>query len=106
MRKYTVREISRLLKTNEETVRRWIRDKKLASHMESRKEGNVVYESDLMEFIDKYPKYRARMHDSSYEDAASAFEYAKTQVRKELKRLYTEREELNKRIARLEELLK
>lgn len=42
MKTYSVKEIADLLKTNPETVRRWIRDKKLEATIESKKGGHTM----------------------------------------------------------------
>lgn len=57
MRNFTVKEISEILNTNPETVRRWIRDGRLEAEQVSRKDGNVVSERSLNEFLKKTPKY-------------------------------------------------
>lgn len=59
MKTYSVKEISEMLNTNPETVRRWIRDKKLDATIESKKGGHIVYETALNEFLKSYPKYAA-----------------------------------------------
>lgn len=59
MKTYSVKEISEMLNTNPETVRRWIRDKKLDATIESKKSGHVVYEAALREFLKSSPKYAA-----------------------------------------------
>lgn len=61
MKSYTVKEIADTLKTNPETVRRWIRSGKLASTMTSTKSGNVVTEEALNKFIRETPKYATQM---------------------------------------------
>ena len=48
-----------MLNTNPETVRRWIRDKKLDASIESKKGGHIVYEAALQEFLRSSPKYAA-----------------------------------------------
>ena len=58
MKAYRVAEIAKLLNVNEETVRRWIRSGQLKSIQKSRKNGNVVDELDLFEFVQTKPKYR------------------------------------------------
>lgn len=50
MKTYSVKEISELLNTNPETVRRWIRSGKLEAIQDSRKEGNVVTQAMLDSF--------------------------------------------------------
>lgn len=57
MKTYSVKEIADLLNTNPETVRRWIRDKKLEATIESKKGGHMVYESALYTFLKSSPKY-------------------------------------------------
>ena len=57
MKTYNVREIAELLKTNPETVRRWIRSGKLKSDIDSRKSGNVITQQMLDAFLKETPKY-------------------------------------------------
>lgn len=57
MKNFTVKEISDMLNTNPETVRRWIRDGRLDAIRKSRKEGNVISELSLAEFLRNTPKY-------------------------------------------------
>lgn len=57
LKTYNVKEIAELLKTNPETVRRWIRSGKLKSDIDSRKGGNVVTEQMLNAFLKTTPKY-------------------------------------------------
>ena len=57
MKTYTVKQVADMLGTNPETVRRWIRSKKLQSTKTSNKEGNVISEDMLDAFMKKYPKY-------------------------------------------------
>lgn len=59
MKSYSVKEIAEMLNTNPETVRRWIRDKKLDATIESKKGGHIVYEAALQEFLRLSPKYSA-----------------------------------------------
>ena len=59
MRIYTVSEISSLLDTSPETVRRWIRGGELIAIQTSRKEGNQITEDDLLKFLRSKPRYRA-----------------------------------------------
>ena len=46
-----------MLNTKPETVRRWIRNGKLHAEKTSRKDGLVVTEEDLNEFLKSSPKY-------------------------------------------------
>ena len=57
MNSYTVKQIADMLKTNEETVRRWIRSGKLVATQDSKKTGNVISSESLKQFIKKTPKY-------------------------------------------------
>ena len=57
MKTYSVKEIANMLNTNPETVRRWIREKKLEATIESKKGGHIVYESSLQSFLNSSPKY-------------------------------------------------
>ena len=57
MNTYSVKEIAEMLNTNPETVRRWIRDKKLDATIESKKGGHIIYEAALQEFLRSSPKY-------------------------------------------------
>ena len=59
MKTYSVKEIAEMLNTNPETVRRWIRDKKLEATIESKKGGRIVCEATLHEFLKSSPKYAA-----------------------------------------------
>lgn len=60
MATYTVKQISEMLKTSEETVRRWIRTGALgAEKATSRKKGSTVSAEDLTRFIAKNPKFTA-----------------------------------------------
>ena len=57
MKTYSVKEIAEMLNTNPETVRRWIRDKKLDATIASKKGGHIIYEAALQEFLRSSPKY-------------------------------------------------
>ena len=60
MKSYSVKEIARLLQTNPETVRRWIRKGKLeATRGSSRKERSSVSSEALQKFLKETPKYAA-----------------------------------------------
>ena len=55
---YNTKEIADLLDVNEETVRRWIRYGLLKAERLSKKQGNIVHEKDLFEFVSDKPKYK------------------------------------------------
>lgn len=57
MSEYNVKQISEMLDTNPETVRRWIRSGKLEAEQTSKKGGNVVSEEALKKFLQSTPKY-------------------------------------------------
>lgn len=57
MKTYSVKEVAELLNTNPETVRRWIRNGKLKSNIDSRKGGNVISQQMLDNFLKNSPKY-------------------------------------------------
>lgn len=57
MRYYSVAEISEMLGTNQETVRRWIRNGELEAVQDSRKEGNKVGTDELGRFLSLRPRY-------------------------------------------------
>ena len=61
MKTYTVKQIAQMLDTNPETVRRWIRDKKLDAEQSSRKDGNIITEEELQRFLKATPKYALRV---------------------------------------------
>lgn len=61
MKTYTVKQIAQMLNTNPETVRRWIRDKKLDAAQSSRKDGNIITEEELQRFLKATPKYALRV---------------------------------------------
>ena len=54
---YTVKQVAQLLKTNEETVRRWIRSGKLTASLTSKKGGHVISGEALDVFVKEMPKY-------------------------------------------------
>lgn len=57
MKQYNVKQISKLLKTTPETVRRWIRSGKLEATQSSKKAGNIISEDALLSFLKSMPKY-------------------------------------------------
>ena len=64
MKTYSVKQIAELLKTNPETIRRWIRDNKLHAVQESKKGGNIITEDELRRFLQESPKYLERIPTS------------------------------------------
>lgn len=57
MKEYSVKQVSEMLQTNPETVRRWIRSGKLYAVQSSKKGGNVISEESLRRFLKDTPKY-------------------------------------------------
>ena len=57
MEGYTVKQISDMLNTNPETVRRWIRSGKLYATQNSKKSGNIISSDSLQSFLQSTPKY-------------------------------------------------
>lgn len=57
MDSYTVKQVAQLLKTNEETVRRWIRSGKLTATLTSKKGGHIISSDALNVFVKETPKY-------------------------------------------------
>lgn len=60
MKTYSVKQISEMLETNPETVRRWIRDHELKAVQLSKKTGNVITEEELQKFVKSKPKYQPK----------------------------------------------
>ena len=101
MRNYNVVEIAKLLNVNNETVRRWIRSGDLKSTQTSKKNGNVINEKNLYEFMKTKPKYRTMLDlsefqiDNTYEEELNEL----------LVDLIKERDRLNDRINKIQALL-
>lgn len=57
MEVYTVKQVADMLQINPETIRRWIRQKKLIAIQDSRKDGNVITQDSLNNFLRSMPKY-------------------------------------------------
>lgn len=101
MKQYNVKQISELLNVNEETVRRWVRSGYLKSAKTSKKEGNVIDESSLYEFVMTKPKYRTMLGlsesqmDNTYEKKLNEL----------LTDLIQQRDTLNDQINKIQTLL-
>ena len=72
MKSYSVKELSALLHTNPETVRRWIRAGKLRSQQTPTKGENIILESDLMTFVQSHPKYASFITGATIGTAVSS----------------------------------
>ena len=56
MNTYRLKQVADMLKTNPETVRRWIESGNLIAQQDLRKGGNVICESVLRGFVKTTPK--------------------------------------------------
>lgn len=101
MRKYNVMEIANLLKVNEETVRRWIRSGYLKSTITSMKNGYVINEQDLYEFVRTKPKYRTMLGSLEVQSDDTYIE----KLKKLLNDLISERDRINDCINKIQALL-
>lgn len=52
---YSVSDTAEMLKVNEETVRRWIRDGKLKANRNLGRNGNIITLSDIIDFVNTPP---------------------------------------------------
>ena len=103
---YTVTDVSILLKVHPETVRRWIRDGKLESAQYSRKDGNIIEQESLDSFLEKFPKYRNKMHSTGITERDIAPISNKIEkIMVELEKLSKEYDKLNEQIYKLNILL-
>ena len=102
MKTYSVAEIAKLLNVNKETVRRWIRSGQLKSTQKSKRDGNVIDELDLFEFVQAKPKYRNMVGvpelqiNNTYSEELNYL----------LNDLIYERDKLNDEINKIQKLLK
>ena len=103
MKTYNVAEIAKLLNVNKETVRRWIRSGQLKSTKKSKKDGNVVDEVDLFEFVQTKPKYRNMV-------GVPELQISNTYISEELNYLLNdliyERDKLNDEINKIQKIIK
>ena len=101
MKIYKVAEVAKLLKVNEETVRRWIRSGDLIATIESKKKGFVINEQDLYEFLETKHKCRARVELSEFKIS----ETYREKLNEVLIDLIKERARLNYQIKIIQSLL-
>ena len=103
MKTYSVAEIAKLLNVNKETVRRWIRSGQLKSTKKSKKDGNVIDELDLFEFVQTKPKYRNMV-------GVPELQISNTYISEELNCLLNdliyERDKLNDEINKIQKIIK
>ena len=103
MKTYSVAEIAKLLNVNKETVRRWIRSGQLKSTKKSKKDGNVIDELDLFEFVQTKPKYRNMV-------GVPELQISNTYISEELNYLLNdliyERDKLNDEINKIQKIIK
>ena len=103
MKTYSVAEIAKLLNVNKETVRRWIRSGQLKSTQKSKKDGNVIDELDLFEFVQTKPKYRNMV-------GVPKLQISNTIIKEDLNYLLNdliyERDKLNDEINKIQKIIK
>ena len=103
MKTYSVAEIAKILNVNKETVRRWIRSGQLKSTQKSKRDGNVIDELDLFEFVQTKPKYRNMV-------GVPKLQISNTIIKEDLNYLLNdliyERDKLNDEINKIQKLLK
>lgn len=103
MKTYNVAEIAKLLNVNKETVRRWIRSGQLKSTQKSKRDGNVIDELDLFEFVQTKPKYRNMV-------GVPELQISNTYISEELNCLLNdliyERDKLNDEINKIQKIIK
>lgn len=103
MKTYNVAEIAKLLNVNKETVRRWIRSGQLKSTKKSKKDGNVVDELDLFEFVQTKPKYRNMVGVPELQISNT---YISEELNYLLNNLIYERDKLNDEINKIQKIIK
>ena len=103
MKTYNVAEIAKLLNVNKETVRRWIRSGQLKSTQKSKRDGNVIDELDLFEFVQTKPKYRNMV-------GVPELQISNTYISEELNCLLNDliygRDKLNDEINKIQKIIK
>ena len=103
MKTYSVAEIAKLLNVNKETVRRWIRSGQLKSTQKSKRDGNVIDELDLFEFVQTKPKYRNMV-------GVPKLQISNTIIKEDLNYLLNdliyERDKLNDEINKIQKIIK
>ena len=100
MKIYNTKEIADLFGVDNETVRRWIRSGELKAEQSSRKQGNIVYEKDLLCFISDKPKYK-KMVSSKIQPINNTF-----LLNDLLNDLIIQRDLLNSYIEKIQSLIK
>ena len=103
MKTYTVAEIAKLLNVNKETVRRWIRSGQLKSTQKSKRDGNVIDELDLFEFVQTKPKYRNMV---GVPEVQISNTYISEELNCLLNDLIYERDKLNDEINKIQKIIK
>ena len=103
MKTYNVAEIAKLLNVNKETVRRWIRSGQLKSTQKSKRDGNVIDELDLFEFVQTKPKYRNMVGVPELQISNT---YISEELNYLLNNLIYERDKLNDEINKIQKIIK
>lgn len=94
---YTVKDVAELLDVTEENVRRWCRSGRLIATKDSKKNGFKISRQDLVEFASRIPRYAIRL-DMKPVDTDDMF--------CSLAELIRQRDELNERISKIQDLLR
>ena len=76
MQEYTVKQISEMLHTNPETVRRWIRTGKLKATQNSKKNGNIITDTAFQQFLKTMQKYAAMLMTLPVTASASSISFS------------------------------
>ena len=103
MKTYSVAEIAKLLNVNKETVRRWIRSGQLKSTQKSKRDGNVIDELDLFEFVQTRPRYRNML---GVPELQISNKYISEELNYLLNDLIYERDKLNDEINKIQKIIK
>lgn len=105
MKRYTIRDISKMLNVSPETIRRWIRSGNLVGTAASKKGGFYVDEIELIKFVAKKPKYRMRLEQQGLPVNSVCDDMFKQELQATLREMIRERDRLNERILQLEKML-
>lgn len=82
---YSVAEIADAFGTNQETIRRWIRDDKLKAETGSLREGKKISEASLQAFLESHPKYASVAAKSPILGFKASVSLGKTVIERSLK---------------------
>ena len=105
MKQYNIDEISKMLKVNPETVRRWARSDSLKATKTCKKDGYLVDEADLIQFARNKLKYLVRLEQEGLLKCEADHAPYKIVLKLALRDLKRDLESINKRIDEIEKLL-